>query len=139
MATKNTRNAALLLSPTLGGTYIKVTKTHGLNLSLTTDFSEDTGHGQNFKSQIPGLSDYTVSVGAWYDTAYTTLEYSALNKVAYYFIIYMDYADVQNYHRGQGYFAFDSLNLDIGNTADGSFSLVLAGSDPQIVRNGTPL
>lgn len=139
MATKNTRNARFLLSGTGGGTYVPVTKGHGLKFNVPTDFSEDTGYGQRFKTQIPGLQDFKLTLSAWYDTAYTTLEYASLNKTSYYFLAYPDYADVQNYYRGQCYIGQDEFNLEIGNTADTSYTVVLANEDIQIVRAGAAL
>jgi hypothetical protein len=139
MATKNTRNARMLISSTLASPYTIVTKTNGLSMGLPTDFSEDTSHGDSFKSYLPGLQDWKVTVKAWYDTAFSVLEYSSKNKVSYYFLIYPDYADSQNYYRGQTYFGMDEFNLDLGNTAALSFTSVIANGDVQIIRNGTPL
>lgn len=139
MATKNTRNARLLLCATLGGTYVAVNKTHGLKFNVPTDFSEDTAHGDSFKSYIPGLQDFKLTVMAWYDTAYSTLEDMSLNKVSEYFMAYPDFADTLNYYRGQCYIGQDEFNLDIGNTADMSFTATVAGADVEIIRAGAAL
>lgn len=139
MTTKNTRNARMLICATLGGTYVAVNKTHGLNLNLPTDFSEDTSHGDRFKSYIPGLQDFKVEVSAWYDTAYIVLESASLNKTTYYFIIYPDFADPVNYYRGQCYFGLEGFDLSLGNTADLKFTSTIANADIQVIRNGTAL
>lgn len=139
MATKNTRNARMLISATLGGSYVAVNKTHGLNMNLPTDFSEDTAHGDRFKSYIPGLQDFKVEISAWYDTVYTTLEKASLDKISYYFLIYPDFADPLNYYRGQCFFGLDGFDLSIGNTADMKFTSVIANADIAIIRNGTAL
>jgi hypothetical protein len=139
MATKNTRNSRLLLSSTLGGPYTAVTKSHGLKFGVPTDFSEDTGHGQTFKSYLPGLQDFKLTLMAWYDTVYTTLEAMSLNKISEYFIAYIDFADTLNYYRGQCFVGQDELDLDIGNTAGLQFTAVIANADIQIVRAGAAL
>jgi hypothetical protein len=139
MATKNTRNAGLYLSNTLGGTYVKVSKTHGYKLNLQTDFSEDTAHGDSFKSYLPGLQDFKGTLMAWYETAYTTLEAMSKNKVSEYFQAYPDIADTVNYYRGQCFVGLDELNLDLGNTADFQFTQVIANADIAIIRAGVAL
>lgn len=139
MATKNNRNARLLLSSTLGGPYTAVTKSHGLKFSVPTDFSEDTGHGATFKSYLPGLQDFKLTLMTWYDTVYTTLEAMSLNKISEYFIAYIDFADTLNYYRGQMFVGEDEFDLDLGNTAGLQFTAVIANTDIQIVRAGTAL
>ena len=128
-----------MLSATLSGTYVAVTKTHGLKFNVPTDFSEDTGHGAQFKSYLPGLQDFKLAIGNWYDTVYTTLEAMSLNKISEYFQAYIDFADTLNYYRGQMFVGQEELNLDIGNTADFGYTGVIANADIQVVRNGAAL
>jgi hypothetical protein len=137
--TKNTRNAALLICATLGGTYVKVNKTHGLSIGVPTDWSEDTGHGQRFKTKLPGLQDFTLTLSRWYTAVESTLEAASVNKIPYYFQVYEDFADPLNYYRGRLYFGLNEENLDIGNTADQSYDVVLADEDLDIIRNGTSI
>lgn len=139
MATKNTRNARLLLCNTLSGTYVAVTKTHGLKLNVPTDFSEDTGHGASFKSYLPGLQDFKMTVLNWYDTVYTTLNAMSLNKISEYFMVYPDFADSLNYYRGQCFLGQDELDLDLGNTVGEKYTATIANADVQVVRAGAPL
>jgi len=139
MGTKNNRNVRLQLASTLGGSYTTISKTHGFKLNLSTDFSEDTSHGDQFKSKIPGLQDFSGKLMAWYDSAYTTLEAMSLGKISEYFRAYIDLADPANYYRGQCYVGLDELDLDLGNTAGLSFTMVIANSDIQIVRAGAAL
>lgn len=139
MATKNSRNARLLLCATLSGTYVAVTKTHGLKFNVPTDFSEDTGHGASFKGYLPGLQDFKLTVSAWYDTVYTTLEAMSLNKISEYFQAYIDFSDTLNYYRGQLYLGQDEFNLDIGNTVGSSYTAVIANADVAIIRAGAAL
>ena len=139
MATKNARNARFLLSSTLAGPYTAVTKTHGLKMNVPTDFSEDTGHGANFKSYLPGLQDFKLTVLNWYDTIYTTLEAMSLNKISEFFIAYVDFADSLNYYRGQTFLGMDEFDLDLGNTVGFKYTSVIANSDIQIVRAGAAL
>lgn len=137
--TKNTRNAALLISSTLDGPYTKVNKTHGLTIGVPTDFSEDTGHGQRFKTKLPGLQDFTMALRKWYSTLTSVLEYASVNKIPYYFQAYHDYADTENYYRGQCYFGLNEENLDLGNTADQGYDVVLANEDLDIIRAGASI
>lgn len=139
MGTKNTRNARMLLCATLGGTYVRINKTHGLKLNVPTDFSEDTSHGDRFKGYIPGLQDFKATVTAWYDTAYTTLEAMSVNKISEYFQIYPDFADTLNYYRGQCFFGQDEFDLDIGNTAGQGYTAVIASADIDIIRAGVTI
>lgn len=138
-STKNSRNARLLLSSTLAGPYTAVTKSHGLKLNVPTDFSEDTGHGAQFKSYLPGLQDFKGTVLAWYDTIYTTLEGMSINKISEYFIAYVDFADSLNYYRGQCFMGQDEFDLDLGNTVGGKYTMTIASGDVQLVRNGAAL
>jgi hypothetical protein len=139
MATKNTRNTRVLICSTLGGTYVAVNKTHGFKLNLSTDFSEDTSHGDSFKSYLPGLQDFKGTLDAWYDTVYSTLEAASKNKISYFFTIYPDFADTLNYYRGQCYFGLDDLDLSLGNTAGFSYTMVIANADIVIVRAGAAI
>lgn len=139
VTTKNTKNARLLICATIGGTYVPVNKTHGLKISLPKDYSEDTSHGQDFKSYLPGQGDYSVTVAKWYDTAFFALEAASRRDISYYFLIYMDYNDTLNYDNGQCFFAQNEQNLDLGNTADITFDMKNTGLDPKIVRNGVVL
>jgi len=139
MTTKNSRNARLLLASTLAGPYTAVTKSHGLKFNVPTDFSEDTGHGATFKGYLPGLQDFKLTLGAWYDTVYTTLEAMSLNKISEYFIAYIDFADTLNYYRGQLFVGQDEFDLDLGVTVGGGYTGVIANADVQIVRAGAAL
>lgn len=129
----------MLLCATLGGTYVRITKTHGLKLNVPTDFSEDTGHGERFKGYLPGLQDFKATVTNWYDTAYTTLEAMSVNKISEFFQIYPDFADTLNYYRGQCFFGQDEFNLDIGNTVDFGYTAVIASADLDIIRAGVTI
>jgi hypothetical protein len=139
MATKNSRNASLRLSSTLAGPYTAVTKSHGLKLNVPTDFSEDTGHGAQFKSYLPGLQDFKMTVLNWYDTIYTTLEAMSLNKISEYFIAYIDFADSLNYYRGQCFMGQDEVDLDLGVTVGFKYTATIANADIQVVRAGAAL
>lgn len=139
MATRNSRNARLLLCATLGGTYVAVSKTHGLKLNVPTDFSEDTSHGDRFKSKIPGLQDFEAKLMAWYDTVYPTLKAMSYGKISEYFLAYFDFADTLNYIRGQMYLGLDEIDLDLGNTVGESYTGVIANADVQFILQGAAL
>ena len=138
-ATKNNRNFRLLLCATLGGTYVAVSKSHGFKLQTPNDFSEDTAHGDRFKSRLPGLQDFSGALSAWYQTTYTTLEAMSVNRVSEYFQAYPDYADTVNYYRGQCYAIMNEHDMDLGNTSGLAFDVMLANADLDIIRNGTTI
>ena len=50
-----------------------------------------------------------------------------------------DSADSLNYYRGQCYVGLDGLPLDLGNTADLTFTSTIANADIAIIRGGTAL
>jgi hypothetical protein len=139
MGTKNNWNAGLYLCATLAGTYLKITKTHGFKISFTTNFSDDTSHGDRVDSNTVGSQAFKATLMAWYDATRTILEGMAYNKVSEYFLAYVDVADTPNYYRGQCYVGLDDHDLDRGNTSDQSYSLVIANADFQIVRGGAAL
>jgi hypothetical protein len=85
------------------------------------------------------LQDFKAKLLVWYDTVYTTLNAMSLNKISEYFIAYMDFADSLNYYRGQCFVGMDELDLDLGNTAGESYTVVIANQDIQVVRAGAAL
>lgn len=139
MGTKNNRNARFLLCATLGGPYVAVSKTHGIKAKLPTDFSEDTAHGDRFKSRLPGLQDFSATLLAWFNTAYSTLVAMASNKVSEYFQIYPDFTDTLTYYRGQCYVGLNEHDLDLGATSGQSFDVMLANADLDIIYAGTTI
>lgn len=139
MATKNNRNARMLLCATLGGTYVAVSKSHGLKLKMPTDFSEDTSHGDSRKSRLPGIQDWSATLAAWYNTAYSTLVAMAANRVSEYFQIYPDFSDTTTYYRGQCYLGLNEHDMDLGNTSGHGFDVMLANGDLDIIYAGTTI
>jgi hypothetical protein len=139
LATKNNRNARMLLCATLGGTYVAVSKSHGLKLKTPIDFSEDTSHGDRFKSRLPGIQDFSATLTAWYNSTYTTLEGMSVNRVSEYIQIYPDFTDTVNYIRGQCYVSQSELDLDLGSTAGEGYDVMLANSDLDIIRAGVTI
>lgn len=139
MATKNNRNVRMLLCATLGGTYVAVSKSYGLKIKSPTDMSEDTAHGDEVKSRLPGLRDFQATLTAWYNTVYTTLEAMAANSISEYFLVYPDFADTTNYYRGQCYVSLSEHDLDLGNTSGHSYDVVVANADYDIIRAGASI
>jgi len=128
MATRNSRNARILV----GGT--AVNKTHGATVNPTTDYSEDTSHGDEYKSYLPGLKDFTVEISAWYDSAYHTLRNAALDGTALSdVLVYPDYSTTTHYwYCPAMYCSLTDHDLAIGNTIGETYELRNAGgSTPQ--------
>lgn len=130
MATKNTRNARVLINGTA------VNKTYGATVTPTTDYSEDTSHGDQYKSYLPGLKDFTVDISNWYDDAYHVLRVAALNNTALVnVLVYPDYAQTTHYWRCPTMYAsLNEQSHEIGNTTGETYTLRNAGgSTPQWV------
>jgi hypothetical protein len=121
--TKNSRNVRVLINGTA------VNKTHGATVSPTTDYSEDTSHGDEYKSYLPGLKDFMVDISAWYDSAYHTLRNAALDNTALSnVLVYPDYSQTTHYwHCPTMYASLNEWNGDIGNTIGETFQLRNAG------------
>jgi hypothetical protein len=129
-ATRNSRNAGLYLRPTGSGAYTKVNKTHGLKLGLGTDFSDDSGHGQKFKTALPGQHDFKVDVELWYQIYADTLKNYSLNETILDFLLYPNISDTLNYWSGSCYIGQDEMDPSLGKTVSEKYTLVLSGGDP---------
>lgn len=140
MAAVNSKNAALLLAMAGAGPYTRITKTHGLNLTMPTEWADASSHGQSFKSYTQGQMDFSATVTQWYDTVQYVLDHAAIDAIPYYFLAYFNYpSDTLNYWRGQCTVGLEGHNLDIGQTIDASYSLRLYNDDVALVRGGTAL
>ena len=123
MGTKSSRNVRVLINGAA------VNKTHGANISPVTDYSEDTSHGDVYKSYLAGLTDFTRSIESWYDDAYHVLHNASLAGTAVTNVfVYPDYAQTTHYWRiPYMYVSMDSFDLAIGNTIGESYTLRNAG------------
>lgn len=106
---------------------------------MPTDFSEDTAHGDRWKSRLPGLQDFSATLAAWMNTAYSTIKAMSVNRVSEYFQIYPDFSDTLTYYRGQCYLGLSEHDLDLGNTSGESYDVVLANSDLDIIYAGVTI
>lgn len=125
MTTYNSRLGVLYLGAV---TAIPVTKNHGLSISMPIDFSEDTSLGDDFKSYLPGLRDFKVSIERWYDNAYNVMADAVAARTLLKFYLYPHRADTGSYWHGSGYLSLETQDVTIGSTVSESFSLVNGSS-----------
>lgn len=129
--TRNSRDAALYLRTTGAGAYAKVNKTYGLVVNTPTDFSDDTGHGQKFKTGLPGNHDFKVELELYYQKYADLLHNYSLNETVLDFLVYPSVTnDPLNYWSGACYLGQDSQDMKLGNTVSEKYTLVLTGGDP---------
>jgi hypothetical protein len=129
--TRNSRDAALFLRPTGAGAYTKVNKSHGLVINTPTKFSDDTGHGQKFDTQLPGTHQFEVSLDLYYQKYADLLHNYSLNETLLDFLVYPSVtSDPLNFWSGSSYLGQEKQDLGLNKTIEESYKLVLAGGDP---------
>lgn len=118
MATKHGVNARIYMGPT---TPIPVAETHGINLGFDTDFAEDSSQGDSFKTYLAGLSDFTMEINKWYDSAEATLLDAVIARTIMKFYFYPDAADATVYVYGTGQLGGGGFNAGIGDVVDQTY------------------
>jgi hypothetical protein len=106
-----------------------VAETHGMNLSFDTDFAEDSSQGDIFKTYLPGLSDFSLEINKWYDSADATLIDAAINRTVLKFYFYPDAADSTVYIYGTGVLGGGGFDAPIDNIVDQTYQF-RASSQP---------
>lgn len=106
-----------------------VANTRSEDLNLATDFVDASVQGDSFKSYLPGLSDFKLTLGKLFDSAYFTLYDAVLNTTVLKCYFYPDRnAPTNLYFYGQVYMGLDSLKTDIGAIVEEQWSVVAASS-----------
>lgn len=124
MATKTGRLGVLYWGAT---TAVPVAETHGdFELSLDTEYHEDTSHGDSFRTRIPGLSDFSLTVEKWFDTAYHTMIDAAIAKTTGKFYLYPDRTDATIYWSGTNYWGLNSYVIPLEGIVNESYTLTPA-------------
>jgi hypothetical protein len=122
MATKSGRLGVLYWG---ASTAVAVAETHdAFGLSLSTDYAEDTSHGDTYRTRIPTLKDFTLSFEKWFDTAYHTLIDAAIASTTGKFYLYPDRTDNTIYWYGTGYVGLEDYNVGLEDTVNESYQLV---------------
>lgn len=128
--TRNSRNAGLYLRTSGSGSYTKVNKSYGLVINTPTDFNDDTGHGQKFKTATPGTHDFKIDLEKWYMKYDDDLHNYSLNETVLDFLAYPNIADTGNYWSGSCYLGQESQDASMGKTVSEKYTVVLYGGDP---------
>jgi hypothetical protein len=126
MATKHGVNARFYAGASVA---IPIAETHGMNLNFDTDFAEDSSQGDSFKTYLPGLSDFTLEINKWYDSADATLLDAVINRTDLKFYFYPDAADATVYVYGSGKVGGGGFNAPIDNIVDQTYQF-RASSQP---------
>lgn len=106
-------------------TAIPVAETHDdLDLSLSTDFQEDTAHGDTYRTRIPGLKDFSLAVQKWFDTSYHVMIDAAIASTIGKFYLYPDRTDPSIYWFGTNYWGLESYTIPLEGIVNESYTLV---------------
>lgn len=124
MATKHGRNAVLYWGQ---NTAVPVAETHDdITANLEPDYAEDTAHGDNFKTRIPGALDFQLQFRSWFDTAYHTLMDDAIAKTVGRWYWYPDRTDSTIYWYGTGYLGMTEYATPMAGIVDTGFTVTPA-------------
>lgn len=106
-----------------------VAYTRSEDLNLATDFADASVQGDSFKSYLPGLSDFKLSLSKLFDSAYFQLYDAVVNVTVLKCYFYPDRNNTSNlYFYGQVYVGLDSLKSEIGSITEETWSVVPASS-----------
>ena len=119
MATKHGVNSRIYMGAT---TPIPIAETHGIDIGFETDFAEDSSQGDSFKTYLAGLSDFTMEINKWYDSAEYVLMDAVIARTALKFYFYPDAADASVYLYGSGQVGGGGFSAGIGDVVDQTYS-----------------
>lgn len=114
------------------GTAIPIAETHGLNVTVETDFAEDSSQGDSWKTYLAGLSDFKVEISKWYDEATNVLLFGVINRSTFKFYFYPDASDNTTYMYGTAQLGGGGFDAQINGVVDQSYTLV-AVSQPTLI------
>jgi hypothetical protein len=126
MATKAGTDAILYLGVTNAS---RVDETYDLSIETTTDFAEDTAHGDAFRTFIPTLGTFSLTVGKHFDSAAGggQLQQWAIAKTLLKFYLYPDRADATIYWYGTGYLGGGGMSMTLEDVIDSEFEFQPSG------------
>lgn len=134
------RNARLYLGTTNASPIPKISNAAGtavskFELNTGVDFAEDTAQGDNFKTYVPGLPDYSGSLDFFFQDANTShLQYTLIDAamagtvVKHYAYPGIGAGMTAVYFYGNVYLSLKSLPLDVGGLVTASFDMKAAGA-----------
>lgn len=126
MATKAGTNAIVYLGSTNA---TPVDETFDLSIDTTTDFAEDSAHGDSWRTFIPTLSTFELSIGKHYDSAPGggALQNFVINRTLLKFYLYPDRSDSTVYFYGTGYLGGGGMTMGLEDVIDSTFTLQPSG------------
>lgn len=132
MATKHGVNAAVYLGAT---TAIPISETHGISVSVETDFAEDSSQGDTWKTSLPGLSSFSFEFEHWFDSAVGggALLAAVIARTVQKFYFYPDRADATVYAYGTGYLGGGGFDAPMDDIVNQTFTLEPSGQ-PSVVH-----
>ena len=131
MTTKAGTDAILYLGVTNASV---VTETFNLSIETSTDFAEDTAHGDDWRTFIPTLSTFTMTVEKHFDSAAGggQLQAWVISKQLLKFYLYPDRLDATIYWYGTGYLGGGGMTMGLEDIIDSSFEFQPSGQPTYI-------
>jgi hypothetical protein len=121
MATKAGTNAGIYLGTTNAAI---VPETFDLSIDVTTDFAEDSAHGDTWRTFIPTLSTFEMSIGKHFDSAAGggQLQSWAISRTELKYYLYPDRSDSTVYFYGTCYLGGGGLTMGLEDVIDSTFT-----------------
>lgn len=120
-------NAILYLGSTNASS---VDETFNLSIEVTTDTAEDTAHGDTWRTFIPTLSTFDMTIEKHYDFAATTgtaggqLQQWVNSRTSLKFYLYPRRSDATIYWYGTVYLGGGGMAMGLEDVIDQSFSII---------------
>jgi len=92
------------------GTAIPIAEGTGFQISMPTDFAEDSSWGDTFKTRIPGMTDFDATLTKWYDHNETGLRLASTGRIVGKWYWYPDRSVTTDYMYGTGYMSLMDVN-----------------------------
>jgi len=126
MATIAGKDAILYLGSTNASA---ITETFDLSIETSTDTAEDTAHGDSWRTFIPTLSTFDMTIGKHYDNAAGggQLQSWVISRTSLKFYLYPDRATSTIYWYGTCYLGGGGMSMTLEDTVDSQFSAIPQG------------
>lgn len=120
MATASGVNAILYMGATNAS---EVTETFNLSIEVSTDTVEDTAHGDVWRTFIPTLSTFDMTIEKHFDTAYHVLQDAVINRTVMKFYLYPRRTDSTIYWYGTAYLTGGGQTLGLEDIINESYGI----------------
>lgn len=112
------------------GTAVPVSEGFGFQISMPTEFAEDSSWGDTFKTKKPGLTDFEGTISKHYDHNETNLRAAAQARVEGKYYWYPDRSVTTDYLYGTGYVSLMDVNASGLNAIISNQYKLVASSAP---------